>query len=125
MATATNTTLGAVIGSTALGYCAVDGGQLALNGYDYLKSKADDMRALAVKDVAAKSDLAADVQASLGKADTAVQPAALAGKQDTITSPTSGALAGMTPAQCLQYISELLGGTHKDIGLDINSVNVA
>jgi hypothetical protein len=50
---------------------------------------------------------------------------AVAGKQATIASPTSGALAGMTPAQCLQYISELLGGTHKDIGLDINSVNVA
>ena len=43
----------------------------------------------------AKSDLAADVQASLGKADTALQDEDIADKADKVSSATAGNFAGL------------------------------
>jgi hypothetical protein len=38
--------------------------------------------------------------------------------------PTSGPLAGMTLTQAMAYISQLLGGVHKDLTIDVNAIKV-
>lgn len=40
------------------------------------------------------------------------------------TAPATGPLAGMSLTQAVAYMNQLLGGQHKDITLDVNTIKV-
>jgi hypothetical protein len=90
---------------------------LAAKGY-VLSS---DLGSLAVKNSIETGDIS-NGAVTLAKLAATLQTT-INGKAD-YTAPTSGALAGLTLTQAMQYISELLGGSHKDLTIDVNAVKV-
>ena len=96
IAIATNATIGAVRGRNQPGYCAVDpDGSLPLVGWD------------------ATQEAISALQSDVG------------GKQGTIAMPASGKLAGMTPAQAFQYLSDWLDYTLKSaVKIKVSEIDV-
>jgi len=96
IAIATNATIGAVRGRNTPGYCAVDpDGSLPLVGWD------------------ATQEAISALQSAVG------------GKQGTIAMPASGKLAGMTPAQAFQYLSEWLDNAQKSgVKIKVSEIDV-
>lgn len=96
MAIATNASVGAVRGRNEPGYCVVDpDGSLPLAGWD------------------ATQEAISALQSAMG------------GKQGVIAMPANGKLAGMTPAQAFQYLSEWLDDAQKsDVRIKVSEIDV-
>jgi len=96
IAIATNATIGAVRGRNTPGYCAVDpDGSLPLVGWDA-------------------------TQEAISLLQGAVN-----GKQGTIDMPKNGKLAGMSPAQAFQYLSDWLDNAQKSaVKIKVSEIDV-
>jgi len=96
IAVATNASIGAVRGRNTPGYCSVDpDGSLPLVGWD-------------------------TTQEAISALQSAVN-----GKQGAISMPATGKLAGLTPAQAFQYLSDWLDGVQKSaVKIKVSEIDV-